>query len=357
MKFNEIMPELIFNNIKISSISACVPKQSVPNTIENTALFTKDELAKFIDSTGVADRRYTESSICSSDLCFHAAKNLIIENNVNTDEIDLLIFVSQTADYLSPATSMTLQYRLGLSKKTAAFDVNLGCTGYIYGLSIAYSIMMQPALRKCLLLVGDTPSKVVSLKDKTNAYLFGDAGTATLIEKSSDKTPSFFSLYSDGERADSIKIEAGGYRLPSSVETLKEKEFPDGSVRNEHQVHMDGMEVFNFTMQEVPKSIKSLLNNAGSGITDIDHVIFHQANKFIIEFLAKKINYPIEKLRYSISDFGNTSSASIPLTIVTRYSTDFEKKTVLLSAFGVGLSWANAIMKIDSCKILPLIEV
>jgi 3-oxoacyl-[acyl-carrier-protein] synthase III len=351
------MPDLKFNNLKISSISACVPKKSVPNTVENTTLFTKEELAKFVDSTGVADRRYTDKNICSSDLCFYAAKNLIVENNVNTDEIDLLIFVSQTADYLSPATSMSLQHRLGLSKKTAAFDVNLGCTGYIYGLSIAYSIMMQPAFRKCLLLVGDTPSKVVSFKDKTNAYLFGDAGTATLIEKSADQTPAFFSLYSDGERADSIKIEAGGYRLPSSYETLKEKRFPDDSVRNEHQVHMDGMEVFNFTMQEVPKSIKSLLNYAVLGIADIDHMIFHQANKFIIEFLAKKVNFPLDKVRYSISEFGNTSSASIPLTIVTRYCNDFDKKTVLLSAFGVGLSWANTVLKIDSCKILPLIEV
>jgi 3-oxoacyl-[acyl-carrier-protein] synthase-3 len=314
-------------------------------------------LIKFIDSTGVANRRYTDISICSSDLCFHAARNLIIENNINIDEIDLLVFVSQTADYLSPATSMSLQHRLGLNKKTAAFDVNLGCTGYIYGLSIAYSIMTQPAFRKCLLLVGDTPSKVVSSSDKTNAYLFGDAGTATLIEKSANLTPSFFSLYSDGARADAIKIEAGGYRLPSSTETLREKVFQDGSIRNENQVHMDGMEVFNFTMEEVPKSVKKILSTAGLNIADIDHVIFHQANKFIIEFLAKRINYSIDKLRYSLIDFGNTSSASIPLTIVTKYASDFEKKTVLLSAFGVGLSWANAIINLDGCKILPLIEI
>jgi 3-oxoacyl-[acyl-carrier-protein] synthase-3 len=351
------MPNLAFNNLRISSISACVPKNTVPNTIENTSLFTKEELIKFVESTGVADRRYTESDICSSDLCLQAAINLIIENNVDKTEIDLLIFVSQTADYLSPATSISLQDKLGLSKNIAAFDVNLGCTGYVYGLSIAYSIMTQPTFRKCLLLVGDTPSKVVSFKDKANAYLFGDAGTATLIEKSSIQTLSFFSLYSDGGRADAIKIEAGGYRLPGSEETLKDKVYPDGSIRNDHQVHMDGMEVFNFTMQEVPKSIKNILNTANLKIEVIDHVIFHQANKFIIEFLAKRIDYSIDKLRYSLYEFGNTSSASIPLTIVTQYSKDFEKKAVLLSAFGVGLSWANAILNIDDCRILPLIEI
>jgi 3-oxoacyl-[acyl-carrier-protein] synthase-3 len=351
------MPNLLFNNLRISSISACVPACAVPNIVENTPLFTEEELNKFIESTGVATRRYTTNAICSSDLCYHAGINLIEQNNINTEEIDLLIFVTQTADYLSPATSISLQQRLGLSKNAAAFDVNLGCTGYVYGLSIAFSMMLQPAFRKCLLLVGDTPSKVVSVKDKTNAYLFGDAGTATLIEKTPDQSDSYFSLFSDGGRADAIRIEAGGYRMPSSPETLKEKEFPDGSVRNEHQVHMDGMEVFNFTMQEVPRSIKNLMATVGLNITNIDHVIFHQANKFIIEFLAKRINYSADRLRYSINEYGNTSSASIPLTIVTRYQNDFQNKTVLLSAFGVGLSWSNAIIKINDCKILPLIEI
>ena len=350
------MSNLTFNNLKISSISACVPKLSIPNTIENVTLFTEEELVKFVESTGVADRRYTTSTECTSDLCFKAASRLIQENNLNAEEIDLLIFISQTADYLSPATSISLQHRLGLTKNVAAFDVNLGCTGYIYGLSLAYSLMTQPTLRKCLLLVGDTPSKVVSSKDKANAYLFGDAGTATLIEKTPDRRDSFFSLNSDGERGNAIRIEAGGYRLPGTVETLKEVEFADGSVRNEHHVHMDGMEVFNFTMQEVPKSIRNILNFSGLNISDIDHVIFHQANKFIIEFLAKRINFPINKLRYSMNRFGNTSSASIPLTIVTEYLNDFEKKLVLLSAFGVGLSWANAILHLDQCKILPLFE-
>jgi 3-oxoacyl-[acyl-carrier-protein] synthase III len=351
------MPVLAFNNIRISSISACVPKRSVPNTIENATLFSQEELFKFIETTGVVNRRYSDSNVCSSDLCFNAAENLISANNINRNEIDLLIFVSQTADFLSPATSMSLQNRLGLSKNTAAFDVNLGCTGYIYGLSIAYSLMVQPTFRKCLLLVGDTPSKVVSSKDKANAYLFGDAGTATLIEKSTNPTDSYFTLYSDGGSADSIKIEAGAYRMPSSLETLKEKTFPDGSIRNEHHVHMDGMEVFNFTMQEVPKSIKSILNTAGCNIEQIDHLVFHQANKFIIDFLAKRINYSRDRLRYSINEFGNTSSASIPLTLVTQYANDFENKKILLSAFGVGLSWANVILNTGECKILPLIEI
>jgi 3-oxoacyl-[acyl-carrier-protein] synthase-3 len=217
------MSVLVFDNIRIRSICACVPKRSVPNTIENTILFTKEELEKFIESTGVFNRRYSELNICSSDLCLEAANNIFTYENLDKDEIDLLVFVTQTADFLSPATSISLQNRLGLSKNVAAFDVNLGCTGYIYGLAIAYSLMLQPTFRKCLLLVGDTPSKVVSSKDKVNAHLFGDAGSATLIEKTSTSTKSYFSLYSDGGGSGAIKIEAGAYRMPSTLETLKEK--------------------------------------------------------------------------------------------------------------------------------------
>ena len=278
---------------------------------------------------------------------------------INKNTIDFLVFVSQTPDYRLPATAPLLQHRLGLPNTTAAFDVNLGCSGYVYGLSIAYAFAAQKEVRRVLLLVGDTPSKFVSQKDKTTGILFGDGGTATIIEKKADGGPACFSLNSDGSGKDALKIESGGYRNQSSPETLRMIEHEDGSTRRQEDLTMDGASIFNFTIREVPKDISTLIAHAGLSLEQIDYIIYHQANRFITDHLTKKLKYSLEKIPYSLGKYGNTTCLTIPLTIASELADEIrtDSKKVVLSGFGIGLSWATAVLELKNCCIPPIIEV
>ena len=284
---------------------------------------------------------------------------MFADNDVNRDEIDLLVFVSQTPDYRMPATSILLQHRLGLPSTTIAFDVNLGCSGFLYGLSIVYSFMESSGLKKALLLDGETRSKVYSPKDRRSAFLFGDGGVAALIERNEKFGDSYFSLNSDGSRGDLIKINGGGYRMPSSEETLRERVVDEfGNIRNEEQGYMNGGDVFNFVIREIPRDIKKTLEWSGKEIQSLDYYVFHQANNFINSYLAKKLKLDVEKIPSTIAKYGNTSSVSVPLTIVDALQGKLQgKKELLLSAFGVGMTWATAIMSFEDCKISNIVEV
>ena len=216
------MAFLKFKGVGITALSGAVPHTIIDN-YKYTQYFPEDQVREVVDKVGIYERRFADEKTCSSDLCFAAAERLIADNNIDRNEIDLLIFISQTPDYRMPATSVLLQDRLGLPNSTIAFDINLGCSAFIYGLSTAFSFMQSSGLRKALILDGETRSKVYSPKDRRSAFLFGDGGVAALVERDDKFGESFFSLNSDGSRGDLIKINAGGYRMPSSVETLKEK--------------------------------------------------------------------------------------------------------------------------------------
>ena len=352
------MAYLEFNGVGITAMAAAIP-QRIINNYEYTEFFSKEEVKEVIDKVGVYERRFADEQTCSSDLCFAAAEKLISDNQIDRSQIDLLIFVSQTPDYRMPATSVILQDRLGLSNSTVAFDVNLGCSAFLYGLSIVYGMMAQKGFRKALLLDGETRSKVYSPRDRRSAFLFGDGGVAALIERNQKIQKSVFSLNSDGSRADLIMIPAGGYRNPSSVETLKERVVDEwGNMRSDEHGYMRGGDVFNFVIREVPKDIKNILNYAGCTKDDFDYIIFHQANNFINSYVAKKMKLDIAKVPTTISKYGNTSSVSVPLTIVSELKDKLHgEKKLLMSAFGVGMTWATAIVPFSNCKISEIVEV
>lgn len=347
-----------FENVGILGISAVVPK----NVIDNRSfigVFTKQEIGKIIKTTGIGQRRFADANICSSDLCYEAAQKLIENFGLSKNSIDLLIFLTQMPDYCQPATAPMLQHRLGLAKTTGAFDISLSCSGYVYGLATAFSFASQQNINKVLLLVGDTFSKVVSKKDRATSMLFGDCGTATLIEKNEKFGASYFSMNSDGSGDWILRIPAGGYRNPSSEESLKEKKYEDESIRTDEHLFMDGMEVFNFAMREVPKDIKETIKYANQSLDEVDYIVFHQANKFMTDFFVKKLKYSLEKVPYSIKKYGNTSSASIPLTIVSELKNELvnNKKKVILSSYGGGLSWGTALLELNNCYISDVIEI
>lgn len=352
------MALLKFNNVGIAGMAACVPGNTIVN-YNYTEHFSAEEAKEVTEKTGILERRFALPGITSSDLCFAAAEKLIEDIKIDKSEIDLLIFVSQTPDYRMPATSILLQNRLGLSMQTMAFDISLGCSAFVYALSVVYAMMEKSSFRKALLLDGETRSRVYSPKDRKTAFLFGDGGIAAIIERNERFGESFFSLNSDGSREDLIKIKAGGYRYPSTVETLVEKVIDEhGNMRTEEHGYMEGADVFNFVLREIPPDIKRLEAFSGKLLNSLDYYLFHQANDYMNGYLAKKLKLPTEKVPSSIAQFGNTSSVSIPLTIVTQLQGKLvENKKAMLCAFGVGMSWATAFINFNGCQISDLVEI
>jgi 3-oxoacyl-[acyl-carrier-protein] synthase-3 len=284
-------------------------------------------------------------------LCFQAADELLNDLNCR-DEIDLLLFVSQSPDYFLPATAVILQDKLGLSKSTLAFDINLGCSGYVYGLSVVGQFLQNGNFRKALLLCGDKSTISTNYQDKSSFPLFGDAGSATLLEfdKSSDEW--FAHLASDGSGKNSIIIEHGHSRHPYGSVSDEYIEYEPGVIRTKKHLALNGMDVFNFALKEVAPSIRQMLENFEIKIDDIDHFVLHQANKLINESVRKKLKVIPEKVPYSIQNFGNTSSASIPLTICTclKEKIESEQLTLLLAGFGVGFSWGSVVLKTSKIR-------
>jgi 3-oxoacyl-[acyl-carrier-protein] synthase-3 len=342
-----------FKNVGINAISACVPKTVVSN--RNLGyLIPEEEIEKTINNIGIEEKRIADADCCSSDLCFKAAHKLMQDNEIAPESIGALIFVSQTSDFHQPATAPILQHKLGLPKDTLSFDINLACSGYVYGLSTAFAYANMGL--RVLLLVGETMSKIVSRKDKVNTPLFGDAGTATLIEPG-DYGDAVFSLHSDGAGAMVMNVPYGGFRNQSCAEGLKEETDADGSVRTGEQFRMDGMDVFNFGMREEPKDIKRLLAECEMTIDQVDVLIYHQANKFMTDFFSKKLKIDAGRTPYSLKHYGNTSSASIPLTIVSQMKDGyFKRNRVILSGFGAGLSWGSVMLDLRKCVISDIIE-
>jgi len=349
------MAFLSFNNVGINGVSACVPKNIRKNK-DLEDLLGKDELNKVIKSIGIQEMRHVDEGVTPSDLCYEAALTLIEDLQIDKSDIDLVLFLSQNGDFKIPATSPSLQHRLGLPKTTACIDLTLACSGYVYALSTAYAYASQPTINKVLLLVGEAFSQIVSDKDKVNAPLYGDAGTATIISKG-DFGESQFNLYSDGSGFEAVQIPAGGARCPSTSETVKSRDMEKGNSRTLHQLYMDGLDVFNFTLKVVPSSIKEALSKSNNNNETIDYFLFHQANKFMIDFFRKKLKIAENKVPISLDKFGNVSSATIPLTIVTRLKDKIENRKLLLSGFGAGLSWATAILDTSLCKVSKLKEI
>jgi len=348
------MATINFQGVGIKAMSACVP----PGVVDNRDLgylIPEEEINKTINNIGIEQRRIADADVTASDLCYKAARQLMDDNGIDPASIDVLLFMSQTPDYRIPATSCLLQHRLGLPRETMCFDISLGCSGYLYALSTAFAYASMQGINRVLLLDGETFSKIVNRRDKVDWPLYGDAGTATLVEKG-DYGTSTFMLNTDGSGEDVLKVHAG-MRHPITADSCVEREREDGNIRTELEVFMDGMDVFNFAISKVPKSIKLLLQQTNRTIDDVDYLIFHQANRFMMDFFVKKLKISPEHVPYCIGKYGNTSSASVPLTIVSELAGKLDgEHTVVMSAFGAGLSWGSAMVAMRDCKISPVFD-
>jgi 3-oxoacyl-[acyl-carrier-protein] synthase III len=342
--------------VRISGLSACVPCREYDNN--NYSWISKKERDLLIKTTGVERRRVSEPGTATSDLCVLAAEKLLEGLSWKKEDIQLLIFVSQARDFLLPATACIIQDRLCLSKSCIAFDMNMGCSGYVYGLASITSFMAVAKLKKALLLAGDITSLNSSYRDKTTFPLFGDAGTATALELDENAGEMYFNLQTDGSGHKAIIIPDGGLRNIITKESLEYEKIDKGIIRKRIQLSLDGIEVFNFSLREVAPNVNELLSHFSKNIADIDYFIFHQANLLMNETIRKKLRVPIEKFPYTLSKFGNTSSASIPLTIASeiRNLVRNEKLILMLSGFGVGLSWGSVLLETDKIFCPEVIE-
>ncbi len=342
--------------IALRAISAAVPVQCEDN--ETLDLIPEKDRKAFIEQTGIRYRRIAPQGVTASDLCIHAAEPLLATLKWAPADIDVLIFITQTPDYIIPNTASVIHQRLGLSKKCLALDINLGCSGYVYGLSVIGSLLQNMSGSKGLLLVGDCSTSVISREDKSTWPLFSDAGSATAIEQH-DGGRWHFNLQSDGSGYQNIMIRGGGQRHPFTAASLAVHEFSPGISRNDLQMKLDGINVFNFALREVTPNITGLLDAIHVPQESIDHFVLHQGNKLMLECIRKKMKESEHKFPYSLYHFGNTSSASIPVTIVTELLAKItgQKSDLLLSGFGVGLSWGSVYLTSDHPIILPIIEV
>ncbi len=343
---------------RIKGIASAVPERTL-TVSDDAAAFGSEDAQKISESTGVRTRHVVSGNMCTSDLCFAAADRLIEDLNWERNSIDALIFVSQTPDYIVPATSCTLHGRLGLSKQCAAFDINLGCSGYVYGLSVISQMVASGGYQRALLLVGDTASRIVSPLDRSAAPLFGDAGTATAIEHDANAEPIVFNLGTDGGGSEHLVVPAGLFRQPHTAETAERTEREDGNIRSDEDLRMNGAEVFMFTLCEVPALVKNTLKAAEWDLASVDGVVMHQANQFMLRHIAKRLKLSDEQLVLALEDYGNTSSASIPLAITHTWAKQppSEPLRLLLAGFGVGWSWGGAAVVCESLTLPELIVV
>ena len=327
------------NNVSLVGLAASVPKGRVDNLLDPNI----QDPEKLVKSTGIRYRHIANDNVCTSDLCIDAARNLIDRLCWNPLEIDCVLFVTQTPDYILPATSNKIQNALGISKDAFCMDISLGCSGYVYALSVCASLMQNGSLKRGLILAGVTISKLCPVTDKSTYPLFGDAGTATALAFDEKASPILFHFGSDGAGYNAIIVEDGGFRNPTNHESFQKVNYGDGIEHSRLQLHLEGMDVFSFAINSAPNSVNQLLQYGGLVKDEISYFIFHQANLFMNERIRKKLSLSVEQVPYSLYDYANTSSATIPLTLlktlISRAAID--KVPIIGCGFGVGLSWGS----------------
>lgn len=323
--------------LHIDSIISWLPHDSLDLTSLSSE-YGETEISKIIKATGIGRVRIASPGMTSSDMCQKAAEELILREGIDRESIDGLVFVSQTADWILPSTSVALQNRLGLSSKTICIDIHYGCSGYIYGLLQAASWISIGACERVLVLAGDTSSKMVNIHDRSLRMVFGDAGTATLVSKGSFEMG--FTIFSDGSGYDRLIVPAGGFRLPYSADTSILEWDKEHAGRTKNDMFMDGMAIFKFAMSKVPGSIRSILEYMQWDKEDVNLYAIHQANKFIVDQIRKHLKVDISKVPVNVMDYGNTGPATIPL-LLSDYCAGktLPLEKVVMSGFGVGLSW------------------
>lgn len=337
-------------HVRFAGMASCVPKRVLSN-LTDCPPSLRSERERLVRNIGIETRRICPPWQCFSDLALVAAERLLADLRWTREEVDALIVVTQSPDYLIPSTAIILQDRLGLPQTTIAYDVNLGCSAYPFGLHLLGNMLASGSIRKALLLVGD---KCASEREP----LFSDAATATALEFREDAPPMVFDLNSDGSGFKAILLPVGGHREPYAFHHGIPTRDEHGQLRYPGDLVLDGAAVLSFSTQRVPPAVERTLSYAGRTLDEIDFLVFHQANRMINETIRKKLRLPEERVPSTLREFGNTSGASIPVTITARLHETLRARrhTLLLGGFGIGLSWGTCIIELEGACLPALIE-
>jgi 3-oxoacyl-[acyl-carrier-protein] synthase-3 len=347
-----------FPGIRIAGVAAAVPAATVDN-LRDHAFVPEDDRKKVVELTKVATYRKAPPHLCSSDMCQAAAESLLAGMNLAPTDIDAIVFATMTPDFRVPSTACVLQDRLKCSSSVVAYDVNMGCSGFVVGLYNACSLIRGAGLKRVLLLAGDTQTKLCHEEDKNVVFILGDGGTATVLEADAAAGEIVIELMTDGSRFQNLWIPAGGFRRPSSEASREVMQRPDGGRRSDDHLFMNGMEIFKFSVTDVVKTLTGFMEVESLTAEKVDRLFLHQANYFMNEKIAKKLKFTGEKVPYTIPFYGNTGSASIPLTIAHHFSTTPPNGSAraLMCGFGVGLSWGVATAALDGLYAPPVIDL
>lgn len=333
---------------------------AVPTKVARTAdyeVLAVEERQRLQKATGIGAHRISRPEQCTSDLCQAAAERLLEHLGWDRGSVGALILLTQTPDQPIPATAIVLQDKLGLPQTCIAFDINLGCSAFPYGVATLASLMSTLGIARALMLMGDI-SRVCAYDDKSAWPLFGDAGSATALELDDSAPPIHIDLMSDGGGRDAIVIPGGGLasRLPPDDWPAQPVQDDDGMPRRPGNLRLRGADIFSFAITKVPPSILRVLAQAGKAPSEVDYLVLHQANKMINDTIARKTHFTAEAALSSLAEFGNTSSASIPLTMCA-HATKFDRERLVAACgFGVGLSWGTALFGMPAGGVLPPVE-
>lgn len=348
------MAFLSVQHVKIAGVSSAVPSRV--ERVAGLPVFSPEEAEKFSASTGVVSRHVSDVLI-SSDLCVAAGRRMLADLGWDPSSVDGLVVVTQSPDFVRPSNATLVQDRLGLSKECAALCISFGCSGWVYGLSTAAGLV-NSGCRRVLLCCGEGV-QAYNKNDKSTYPLFGSVGTCTALEHDDGAAPMLFHLGTDGSGWRAIHMPDGGYRNPATSESFVLREFEGGIRRTNLNTALNGMDVFAFGISRPPKSIKALCERFDIAIDGIDCLLLHQANLFLNAKIAKKVGVPVEKVPHNIEEFGNSSSATLPLLIVTRLRDQLAEKRLscIGCAFGVGLSWGSVHFVMDHPVVSDLVLV
>ncbi|MDR2529721.1 MAG: ketoacyl-ACP synthase III [Synergistaceae bacterium] len=341
--------------IGFGGVCACAPANAVDNLTAGSALFGGD-VENAIKATGVRTRRLCPPGVTALDLSVRAAETLLRDHPISPSDIGGVLFVTQTPDHDMPNNASRAAHLLGLPTRCAATDTSLACSGYVYGLWLG-SLMVQSLQAPLLLLAGEDHSRSTSPYDRGTALLFGDAGTATLLAPGG-REQWHFGFLTDGSQADALLIPEGRSRYPFNEHSLEYRTWPDGGVRRPIDIRMDGMAVFNFVARNVPECLTSLMKKHGTAPEDFDLLLLHQANLYMMKQVTKKLGFPLEKMPVSLDRYGNSSSATIPVTICSelRESVTTKPHRALAAGFGAGLSISAALITLGPCPCPGVVE-
>lgn len=310
--------------------------------------FGVESMKKVLAGAGIRNRRIAPAGVCGSDLAFDAAQKMFSRHALDPKSFDLLIFCTQSPDYLMPTTACLLHERLGLRKECACFDINLGCSQYVYALSVANGLIATGVASRALVLTGDTMSQTVNAMDRSIAPLLGDGGSATMLAAVPDGGGFLgFELGTDGSGAEYLMLRAGGFRMPVSPETAIAAADAEGNVRSPQNFYMNGAAVFHFAISMVPKMVQGVLAKTGLSMDGVDLFLFHQANKYMLDYLVKKMKIPPEKTHFFLEEVGNTSGSTMPILLAEAWRAGKIRpgSVVLMAVFGVGFSWAATVVR------------